>query len=52
MVKPLPEAKSIEVALTIKNAISKAKDAEPKSKAADPRSKAADPKDDPPRAKA
>ena len=44
-VKPLPEAKGTEVALMIKDVISKAKDAEPKSNAADP-------KDDPPRAKA
>ena len=44
-VKPLPEAKGTEVALMIKDVISKAKDVEPKSKATDP-------KDDPPRAKA
>ena len=44
-VKPLPEAKGTEVALMIKDVISKAKDAESKSKAVDP-------KDDPPRAKA
>ena len=43
-VKPLPEAKGTEAALTIKDAISKAKDAEPKSKVADP-------KDDPPQSK-
>ena len=43
-VKPLLEAKGIEAALTIKDAISKAKDAEPKSKVADP-------KDDPPQSK-
>ena len=44
-VKPLPETKGTEVALMIKDVISKAKDAESKSKAVDP-------KDDPPRAKA
>nr|POF27626.1 hypothetical protein CFP56_66748 [Quercus suber] len=36
-VKSLPEAKGTEIALTVKDAISKAKDAESKSKAADPK---------------
>ena len=36
-VKPLLEAKGTKAALTIKDAISKAKDVEPKSKAADPK---------------
>nr|POE89676.1 hypothetical protein CFP56_38064 [Quercus suber] len=44
-VKPLLEAKGTEVALTIKDVVSKAKDAKPKSKVANP-------KDDPPRDKA
>ena len=44
--KLLPETKGTEVALTIKDAISKANDVEPKSKEADSKSKAADPKDD------
>ena len=44
--KLLPETKGTEVALTIKDAISKAKDVEPKSKEADSKSKAVDPKDD------
>nr|POF21735.1 hypothetical protein CFP56_74790 [Quercus suber] len=51
-IKPLPEAKGIEAALTIKDAISKTKDAEPKSKTIDPKSKVANPKDDSSRAKA
>nr|POF18372.1 hypothetical protein CFP56_37860 [Quercus suber] len=41
------EAKGTKVALTIKDVVSKAMDAEPKSKAADLKFKAVDPKDDP-----
>nr|POE82502.1 hypothetical protein CFP56_66219 [Quercus suber] len=44
-VKSLPEAKGIEAALMVKDAISKAKDAKSKSKVADPQ-------DDPSRTKA
>ena len=51
-VKPLLEAKGTKAALTIKDAISKAKDVELNSKVVDPKSKAANTKDDHSRAKA